>query len=436
MLRWTIPKHLVKVNSTQFNWQPSRTTGAIGVSVSGVPFGGPMTAPNQDLTAASVALNKEIDCTCGTVDAYGNYMYRKAPLPLLGSNRRSKHDGLLGWMADGFPLYGPLGDDGIFPTDLDPCGGHAGDSANNGEYHYHALPGAGSCSEAASNAPNALRLPRCFAGCVPDDSTNAVALQAMGYNDCIRQPFMVSAGLAAATLPTQAAASFSNCSAEFAAMEPAGALGLADVNNGLLVVLAGISLFVLILVMCVMFREDLDLCCAPGQSVVHRKDPPRQCRSRLCCHATIAAGGNCDLCITRCGLGCCAPRTSTMTEEDFLPPSKGLGSNADALAKQAGLSTTLSFRRKMQMTLTQMDIEAQHTSEAAYMDEIDQHVSDIEDTGSLFFRSSRSLQLNSSPKKAQVVPLSGSNVSLGSKLPQLTGRPFQHTASDSKGSPS
>jgi len=46
-----------------------------------------------------------------------------------------QHSPLFGFMADGIPIYGPLGDDGIAPTDLDYCGGHTDTSYSY--YHYH-----------------------------------------------------------------------------------------------------------------------------------------------------------------------------------------------------------------------------------------------------------------------------------------------------------
>ena len=50
-----------------------------------------------------------------------------------------QHSQQLGWMFDGFGLYGRFSDKGLLPTDLDQCGGHShaingiGDSI----YHYH-----------------------------------------------------------------------------------------------------------------------------------------------------------------------------------------------------------------------------------------------------------------------------------------------------------
>jgi hypothetical protein len=47
----------------------------------------------------------------------------------------SSHSPIAGFLADGIPIYGPRGIDGLPPQDLDQCGGHAGDGIEY--YHYH-----------------------------------------------------------------------------------------------------------------------------------------------------------------------------------------------------------------------------------------------------------------------------------------------------------
>ena len=48
-----------------------------------------------------------------------------------------KHSELLGWMFDGFGLYGPYTDGGKIPTDWDECGGHTHEINGVSVYHYH-----------------------------------------------------------------------------------------------------------------------------------------------------------------------------------------------------------------------------------------------------------------------------------------------------------
>eukprot|EP00897_Mesotaenium_endlicherianum_P010446 jgi/Mesen1/942/ME000118S00120 len=62
-----------------------------------------------------------------------------------------KHSQLLGFLADGIPLFGPQGDKGVVPTTLDACNGHT--DATHKFYHYHAT----------SNYPF---LVNCLRGCV------------------------------------------------------------------------------------------------------------------------------------------------------------------------------------------------------------------------------------------------------------------------------
>jgi len=38
-------------------------------------------------------------------------------------------------MIDGIPLFGPYGDNGVIPKDLDECGGHV--DSTYPWYHYH-----------------------------------------------------------------------------------------------------------------------------------------------------------------------------------------------------------------------------------------------------------------------------------------------------------
>ncbi|CAI6007072.1 unnamed protein product [Closterium sp. NIES-65] len=66
-----------------------------------------------------------------------------------------EHSPLVGFLADGIPLYGPRGVGRELPTGVDECGGHVGDGSA-GEpafYHYHA----------SSTAPYTVA---CLKGCV------------------------------------------------------------------------------------------------------------------------------------------------------------------------------------------------------------------------------------------------------------------------------
>ena len=48
-----------------------------------------------------------------------------------------QHSPLIGWIFDGFGLYGQYSVNGVVPTDLDQCGGHTHDINGSMVYHYH-----------------------------------------------------------------------------------------------------------------------------------------------------------------------------------------------------------------------------------------------------------------------------------------------------------
>jgi hypothetical protein len=107
--------------------------GPIGIATNGVPFFNQYAGPNQPLS-------QEID----TFDQYNGhpqmedlYHYHVLPLALIAQEGA---DALLGYLLDGFPVYGP-GENGetLTSTDLDEYHGHFGSTADypGGIYHYH-----------------------------------------------------------------------------------------------------------------------------------------------------------------------------------------------------------------------------------------------------------------------------------------------------------
>ena len=96
-----------------------------------------------------------------------------------------EHSQLLGWMFDGFGLYGRYSQDGKVPTDLDECSGHthvmdcrSSNCSSDMIYHYH-LP---------DQFPWTIG---CFKGC-PETSNNERELDAINSNSAYGCP----AGLA------------------------------------------------------------------------------------------------------------------------------------------------------------------------------------------------------------------------------------------------
>ena len=105
--------------------------GPIGVAINGVPFYNPYSAEGQD-----AAMNEVFDECCGHPDPMGRYHYHIYPKCIHTSfvDKPGEHSPLIGYAFDGYAIYGPNGDGGKPPTDLDACNGHW--DAERG-YHYH-----------------------------------------------------------------------------------------------------------------------------------------------------------------------------------------------------------------------------------------------------------------------------------------------------------
>ncbi len=109
--------------------------GAIGVALNGIPFFNQYNREGQDAVKVEV-----FDSCCGHPDPAGRYHYHKYPVcvksPL--KDTPNGHSGIIGFAFDGFAIYGPKGESGKAPKDLDDCNGHA-DSTRG--YHYHVTEG-------------------------------------------------------------------------------------------------------------------------------------------------------------------------------------------------------------------------------------------------------------------------------------------------------
>lgn len=124
--KFYIPLHPQKAD------KPTPTPfGPIGVAVNGIPFYNQYNREGGD----AVQLEK-FDSCCGHPDERGRYHYHKYPVCVKSPFKDSegKHSPLIGYAFDGFAIYGPNGEDGKPPKDLDECNGHT-----DGErgYHYH-----------------------------------------------------------------------------------------------------------------------------------------------------------------------------------------------------------------------------------------------------------------------------------------------------------
>ncbi len=106
--------------------------GAIGVSLNGVPFFNQYAGPNQPLTNEIQSFDKY----WGHPTATSIYHYHVEPLYL--TTVKASKSALMGFLLDGFPVYGPE-ENGIAVTGLDAYHGHSHATADYpaGTYHYH-----------------------------------------------------------------------------------------------------------------------------------------------------------------------------------------------------------------------------------------------------------------------------------------------------------
>lgn len=121
----------------------------IGFALSGAVFYNPYeggadrdTVANDDnFTVDGVPF---IDGCGGHPDPHNGGMYHYHGIPYCVSDAvdtAGQHSVLIGYLLDGFPVYGPQDIDGNAPTDLDDCHGHFGVTPEfpEGTYHYHML---------------------------------------------------------------------------------------------------------------------------------------------------------------------------------------------------------------------------------------------------------------------------------------------------------
>ena len=108
--------------------------GPIGVSINGIPFYNPYNAEGRDAVLGPYA--EIFDSCCGHPDQLGRYHYHKYPVCVKSPfhDPVGQHSPLIGYAFDGYGIYGPNGEKGVPPTDLDNCNGHT-DSIR--VYHYH-----------------------------------------------------------------------------------------------------------------------------------------------------------------------------------------------------------------------------------------------------------------------------------------------------------
>jgi hypothetical protein len=137
----------IPLNPTVATNHATTPLGPIGVALNGVPLYNQYAGPNQPLTNEIASFDKYN----GHPQATGQYHYHVEPLYL--TNVTASKTGLLGFLLDGFPVYGPqettswqitpTGSNAINSTlissNLDVYHGHTHATPDfpNGIYHYH-----------------------------------------------------------------------------------------------------------------------------------------------------------------------------------------------------------------------------------------------------------------------------------------------------------
>lgn len=122
----------IPLNPVEANSKSATSLGPIGVSLNGVPFYNQYAGPNQPLTNEI----QSFDQYYGHPDGMSRYHYHVEPI-YLTTVKQSK-SALLGFLLDGFPVYGPE-ENGSAVSNLDAYHGHTHATADypNGIYHYH-----------------------------------------------------------------------------------------------------------------------------------------------------------------------------------------------------------------------------------------------------------------------------------------------------------
>ncbi|MEM7373453.1 MAG: YHYH protein [Bacteroidota bacterium] len=123
----------IPLNPSEASTKTSTAMGAMGVSVNGIPLFNQYAAGNAPLTNEI----NSFDQYNGHPQNTGQYHYHIEPLFLTTNRGKSA---LVGYLLDGFPVYGPEEDGKILTnSDLDDYHGHSHVTPEypEGVYHYH-----------------------------------------------------------------------------------------------------------------------------------------------------------------------------------------------------------------------------------------------------------------------------------------------------------
>jgi hypothetical protein len=126
----------IPVNPVASSNHAATPLGVIGIALNGVAFFNQYAGPNNQELKGEMA---GFDQYYGHPQNSGVYHYHVEPLHL--TTVKSSKSGLMGFLLDGFPVYGPQEENGSAVTNanLDVYHGHSHATVDypNGIYHYH-----------------------------------------------------------------------------------------------------------------------------------------------------------------------------------------------------------------------------------------------------------------------------------------------------------
>lgn len=123
----------IPVNPTAAATHATTPMGVIGVALDGVPFFNQYAAGGSPLSGEIASF----DQWWAHPQQSGMYHYHVEPL-YLTTVKATRHS-LMGFLLDGFPVYGTQDEDGSTPSNLDAYHGHTHATVDfpSGIYHYH-----------------------------------------------------------------------------------------------------------------------------------------------------------------------------------------------------------------------------------------------------------------------------------------------------------
>ena len=134
----------IPVNPVLADAPADTNMGSIGVAISGAVYFNPY---EGDGVSVAVDSNFDVDgvpfldtCNGHPLPTGTDFHYHGVPYCITDAvDTPSEHSVIIGVLLDGFPVYGPQGEGGGAPDDLDTCSGHTGATPEfpEGVYHYH-----------------------------------------------------------------------------------------------------------------------------------------------------------------------------------------------------------------------------------------------------------------------------------------------------------